>query len=145
MNEPRLRYGGLFWRLSASYFVITLATAFIFNYVARFSGPFGDFRDNLVVRWFDQVGSNEFNSSLLFVCLALVVGTLTGVVISFNLTRRLSRITRAAEAWSGGDFSAAARDSAGANWINGQRSQPNGQASPDPPDYSTGTGGTGGA
>jgi signal transduction histidine kinase len=113
MNEPRLRYGGLFLRLSASYFAITLATALMVNYVARFSGPFGDFRDNLIVRWFDRVGSNEFNSGLLFVCLALVVGTLTGVVISFNLTRRLSRITRAAESWSRGDFTAIARDSAG--------------------------------
>jgi signal transduction histidine kinase len=113
MNETRLRYGGLFLRLSASYFAITLATAIMVNYVARFSGPFGDFRDNPIVQWFDRVGSNEFNSSVLFVCLALVVGTLTGVVISFNLTRRLSRITRAAEAWSQGDFTAVARDSAG--------------------------------
>jgi signal transduction histidine kinase len=113
MNEPRLRYGGLFLRLSASYFAITLATAIMVNYVARFSGPFGDFRDNPIVQWFDRVGSNEFNSSVLYVCLALVVGTLTGVVISFNLTRRLSRITRAAEAWSQGDFTAVARDTAG--------------------------------
>jgi signal transduction histidine kinase len=113
MNEPRLRYGGLFLRLSASYFVITLATAFMVNYVGRFSGPFGDLRGTPVVRWFDQVGSNEFNSSVLFVSLALLVGTLTGVVISFNLTRRLSRITTAAEAWSRGDFTASARDTAG--------------------------------
>jgi NarL family two-component system sensor histidine kinase LiaS len=113
MSEPRLRYGGLFLRLSASYFAITLATAFMVNYVARFSGPFGDFRDNPIVLWFDRIGSNEFNSSVLFVFLALVVGTLTGVLISFNLTRRLSRITWAAEAWSRGDFTATARDTAG--------------------------------
>jgi NarL family two-component system sensor histidine kinase LiaS len=113
MNELRLRYGGLFLRLSASYFAITLATAFMVNYVARFSGPFDAFRDNPIVLWFNRVGSNEFNSSVLFVCLALTVGTLTGVVISFNLTQRLSRITLAAEAWSRGDFTATARDTAG--------------------------------
>lgn len=83
------------------------------NYVGRFSGPFGDFRDNPVVRWFDQIGSNDFNSGVLFLLLAAMVGTLTGVLVSFNLTRRLGRITRAAEAWSGGDLAATVRDTAG--------------------------------
>ncbi len=54
MSEHQRRYGGLFWRLSASYFVATLAAAFIGTYVGRFNGPFGDFRDNPLVRWFNH-------------------------------------------------------------------------------------------
>jgi two-component system, NarL family, sensor histidine kinase LiaS len=113
VSEHQRRFGGLFWRLSASYFVATLAAAFIGVYVGRFNGPFGDFRDNPLVRWFDQVGDNNINSGVLFVALAALVGTLTGVLVSFNLTRRLGRITRAAEAWSAGDFAAIARDTSG--------------------------------
>ncbi len=110
MSEHQRRYGGLFWRLSASYFVATLAAAFIGTYVGRFNGPFGDFRDNPLVRWFNHVGDNSINSGVLFVVLAALVGTLTGVLVSFNLARRLGRISRAAEAWSAGDFAATARD-----------------------------------
>jgi NarL family two-component system sensor histidine kinase LiaS len=110
VNEHRRHFGGLFWRLSASYFVATLAAALIATYVGRFNGPFGDFRDNPLVRWFARVGDNSINSGFLFVVLAALVGTLTGVLVSFNLTRRLGRITQAAEAWSAGDFAATARD-----------------------------------
>jgi NarL family two-component system sensor histidine kinase LiaS len=110
VSQHQRRFGGLFWRLSASYFVATLAAASIGTYVGRFNGPFGDFRDNPLVRWFDRVGDNNINSGVLFVVLAALMGTLTGVLVSFNLTRRLGRITRAAEAWSAGDFAATARD-----------------------------------
>ena len=39
-----------------------------------------------------------------------MVGTLTGLLIMRNVTRRLRRITQAAEAWSKGDFAVEVRD-----------------------------------
>ncbi|HEY7832678.1 MAG TPA: sensor histidine kinase [Ktedonobacterales bacterium] len=112
-HAPPRRFGGLFWRLSASYFVATLAAAFIGVYIGRFSGPFGAFRDNPVVLWFNRVGDNSLNGGILFMALAALVGTLTGLAVSFNLRRRLRRITLAADAWSRGDFEAVARDRSG--------------------------------
>ncbi len=47
---------------------------------------------------------------LYFILIASVVGTLTGLLITRNVTRRLRRITQAAEAWSKGDFAVAVRD-----------------------------------
>ena len=45
-----------------------------------------------------------------FIVLATIIGTLTGVVISRNLGRRLRRITLAAAEWSQGTFEAEVRD-----------------------------------
>jgi signal transduction histidine kinase len=47
---------------------------------------------------------------LYFILIASVVGTLTGLLITRNVTRRLRRITQAAEAWSKGKFEVAVRD-----------------------------------
>ncbi|GCF08641.1 HAMP domain-containing sensor histidine kinase [Dictyobacter arantiisoli] len=47
---------------------------------------------------------------LYFMLFASAFGTLFGLLISRNLTRRLERITRAAEAWSRGDFTVAVKD-----------------------------------
>src|SRR5260221_564649 len=46
----------------------------------------------------------------LFLLLATVVGTLTGVIISRSLGQRLRRITRAADDWSRGDLQVEVRD-----------------------------------
>jgi len=48
--------------------------------------------------------------AIYFVLLAAVLGTLTGIVISRNLRRRLRRITVAADAWSRGEFQVEVRD-----------------------------------
>jgi NarL family two-component system sensor histidine kinase LiaS len=45
-----------------------------------------------------------------FLLLATVIGTLTGVLISRNLTRRLRKITQASDAWSLGDLEVRLRD-----------------------------------
>ncbi len=45
-----------------------------------------------------------------FVLLATVIGTLSGVLISGGITRRLRRITQAAAAWSQGEFQVAVVD-----------------------------------
>jgi len=49
-------------------------------------------------------------AGMVFLLLALVIGTLTGVWISRTLTRRLRQITRAADAWSRGEFAVAVPD-----------------------------------
>jgi signal transduction histidine kinase len=109
MRERRWRLSRLFWRLTASYFVATLITAFVVDYVGRFEGPFGALRDNDVVVFFARIGSNNGNSALLFILLASVVGVLTGLLISGNLTRRFRQIMSAVQSWSRGEFAAKAR------------------------------------
>jgi NarL family two-component system sensor histidine kinase LiaS len=47
---------------------------------------------------------------LYFILLASVIGTITGLLITRNVTRRLRRITQAAEAWSKGEFAVVVRD-----------------------------------
>jgi NarL family two-component system sensor histidine kinase LiaS len=49
-------------------------------------------------------------AGFVFLLLATAIGTLTGVLISFNLRRRLAGITRAADAWSRGELAARVRD-----------------------------------
>ena len=49
-------------------------------------------------------------SGLSFILIASVIGTLTGLLITRNVTRRLRRITQAAEAWSKGEFAVEVRD-----------------------------------
>ncbi len=109
MSERRWRVSGLFWRLTASYFVATLITAFVVNYVGRFEGPFGALRDSAIVDFFTRIGNNSGNSAILFLFLASVVGMLTGLLISGNLTRRFRQIMIAVQAWSKGEFAAKAR------------------------------------
>ncbi|MEO7000649.1 MAG: histidine kinase, partial [Ktedonobacterales bacterium] len=50
-------------------------------------------------------------SVIPFVTLASVVGAIAGLLTARGLTRRLSRLTTAARAWSQGDFAASASDS----------------------------------
>lgn len=49
-------------------------------------------------------------AGLYFLLLAALLGTVTGILISRNLTRRLSRIARAAAAWSRGEFQVVIQD-----------------------------------
>ena len=49
-------------------------------------------------------------AGLYFIVLASIIGTLTGVIISRNLGRRLRRITMAAAAWSQGSFEVEVHD-----------------------------------
>ncbi|HKW19757.1 MAG TPA: sensor histidine kinase, partial [Ktedonobacterales bacterium] len=50
------------------------------------------------------------DNGLYFILLAGVVGTLTGLLITRNVTRRLRRITQATQAWSNGEFAVEVRD-----------------------------------
>jgi signal transduction histidine kinase len=104
------RFGSLFWRLFVSYFAATLVTALVATYVGRREGPFRAFANNPLVEWFNRVGANGTNSAVLFVVLASVIGTLTGLLVSLNLSRRLRAMAHAALALSRGDFAARTHD-----------------------------------
>jgi signal transduction histidine kinase len=52
-------------------------------------------------------------SAILLTMLATVIGTVFGILTARGLTRRLRSLTKAAAAWSRGDFSAVARDPSG--------------------------------
>src|SRR6266566_1018446 len=47
---------------------------------------------------------------IYFLLLAMLLGTVTGILISRNLVRRLNRIARAASAWSHGEFQVMVQD-----------------------------------
>ncbi len=49
-------------------------------------------------------------AGIYFLLLAILLGTVTGILISRNLVRRLNRIARAASAWSRGEFQAVVQD-----------------------------------
>ena len=49
-------------------------------------------------------------AGIYFLLLAILLGTVTGILISRNLVRRLNRIARAASAWSRGEFQVVVRD-----------------------------------
>jgi signal transduction histidine kinase len=69
------------------------------------SSPFPSISPFLSILW-----NHVQVTGLYFILLASVVGTLTGLLITRNVTRRLRRITQAAEAWSQGEFAVAVRD-----------------------------------
>lgn len=49
-------------------------------------------------------------AGIYFLLLAMLLGTVTGILISRNLVRRLNRIARAASAWSRGEFQVMVQD-----------------------------------
>ena len=103
-------FGGLYWRMTISYFLVTLLAATIAVYAGRYEGPFGVFRGSTIAVFFAQHFDGSSNSGTLVVFLAAVVGMLSGAVIASGLTRRLRRIAQAADAWSRGEFGVVARD-----------------------------------
>ena len=113
MNQQRRRFGGLFWRMSASYLVVSVVVTIITYFAMRYEGPFSFLRDSTWVDFFNHLFDNQTNSALLLVAVVSGIGVFTGAVISANLRGRLRRITTAADAWSNGDFSATARDRSG--------------------------------
>jgi len=127
MHSVRTRFGGLYWRLAGSYFAVTLLAAVIIEiaitlpdsmqgYQQASKTPYGKttipispapsgIPQFLGIFW-DHLQAN----GLYFILLAGVVGTLTGLLITRNVTRRLRRITQAAQAWSNGEFAVEVRD-----------------------------------
>jgi signal transduction histidine kinase len=113
VNEQRRRFGGLFWRMAASYLAVSVVVTIITYFAGRYEGPFSFLRDSEWVHFFNRFFDNQTNSVLLLVTVVSGIGVFTGAVISANLRGRLRRIARAADAWSNGDFTATARDGAG--------------------------------
>ena len=128
MQRLRTRFGGLYWRLTGSYFLVTLLSAVIIDVALTLASlqdnqqahatpvnPQGNgtsigtpapsgFFQLLGIFWDHSYGG------LYFILLASVIGTLTGLLITYNVTRRLRRITQAAQAWSKGEFGVEVRD-----------------------------------
>ncbi|HLV97503.1 MAG TPA: histidine kinase [Ktedonobacterales bacterium] len=131
MQLVRTRFGGLYWRLTGSYFLVTLLSAVIIDVALTLASlqdnqqahatpvnPQGNetstsvlapsgFFQLLVIFW------EHLHEGLYFILLASVIGTLTGLLITRNVTRRLHRITQAAQAWSKGEFGVEVRDPTG--------------------------------
>jgi NarL family two-component system sensor histidine kinase LiaS len=129
MHSVRTRFGGLYWRLTGSYLLVTVLAAVIVQIAITFSSSVQEYQvvqavpsseggitlPNSPARsgfsQFLSIFGNHFQLyGLSFVLLASVVGTLTGLLITRNVSRRLRRITQAAEAWSNGEFGVEVRD-----------------------------------
>ncbi len=105
----RQRFGGLSWRLFLSYFLVTLIAATVVLYLSSADQDRAiplPALISIVVSWLRP----SRNGAIYFALLAALIGTITGVLISRNLTRRLRQITRVTDAWSQGEFSAAIHD-----------------------------------
>ena len=130
MHRLSTRFGGLYWRLTGSYVLVTLLVAVIIEIALTLPASLQGYQQagNITAR---PQGNGEITSSptpsgvslflsifwdhvqsggLYFILIASVVGTLTGLLITRNVTRRLHRITQAAESWSKGEFGVEVRD-----------------------------------
>jgi NarL family two-component system sensor histidine kinase LiaS len=130
MHSVRRRFGGLYWRLAGSYFAVTLLAAVIIEiaitlpasmqgYQQVSATPYGKTpiptspaRSGIAhISLFLSIFWDHLqDNGLYLILLAGVVGTLTGLLITRNVTRRLRRITQAADAWSKGEFAVEVRD-----------------------------------
>jgi signal transduction histidine kinase len=132
MQSLRRRFGGLYWRLTGSYFAVTLLAAVTVEIAVTLRSSIQDYQDVQAVpssaqnvhsvtvptspapsgfSQFLNIFWNHFHADgLYFILLATAVGTLTGLLITRNVTRRLRRITQAAESWSKGEFAVEVRD-----------------------------------
>jgi NarL family two-component system sensor histidine kinase LiaS len=130
MVSVRTRFGGLYWRLAGSYFAVTLLAAVIIEiaitlpasmqgYQQVSATPYGKTpiptspaRSGIAhISLFLSIFWDHLqDNGLYLILLAGVVGTLTGLLITRNVTRRLRRITQAADAWSKGEFAVEVRD-----------------------------------
>jgi signal transduction histidine kinase len=132
MHSVRTRFGGLYWRLTASYFAVTLLAAVIVEIAVTLSSSVHEYQIVQAVPSAGQgsqpvavhsspplSGVSQFlnifwdhlrGEGLYFILIATVVATLTGLLITRNVTRRLHRITQAAESWSKGELTVEVRD-----------------------------------
>jgi len=130
MHSVRTRFGGLYWRLAGSYFAVTLLAAVIIEiaitlpdsmqgYQQVSKTPYGTTTVPIspapsgishISQFLGIFWDHLQATGLYFILLAGVVGTLTGLLITRNVTLRLHRITQAAEAWSHGEFGGGVRD-----------------------------------
>ena len=130
MQSLRKRFGGLYWRLTGSYLLVTLLAAVIIDVAITLPASLQDYQQGNITVHPSPSGSSPLSpptpsgvsqflsifwnhlqgGGLYFILIASVVGTLTGLLIMRNVTHRLHRITQAAQAWSKGEFAVEVRD-----------------------------------
>ncbi len=130
MHSVLTRFGGLYWRLAGSYFTVTLLAAVIIEIAITLPASMQGYQQVSVIpygktaipvspvrsgiahisQFLGILWGHLQDNGLYFILLAGVIGTLTGLLITRNVTRRLRRITQAAEAWSHGVFAVEVRD-----------------------------------
>lgn len=130
MHRVRTRFGGLYWRLAGSYFAVTLLAAVIIELAITLPASMQGYQQaSATPYWKTPIPTSPARSGvahislflnifwghlqdngLSIILLAGVVGTLTGLLITRNVTRRLRRITQAAQAWSQGELAVEVRD-----------------------------------
>jgi signal transduction histidine kinase len=130
MYNVRRHFGGLYWRLASSYFAVTLLAAVVIEIAITLPATMQGFQQASTTAYGKTaIPTSPVRSSIshmylflgifwghlqdtgLYIILAAgVVGTLTGLLITRNVTRRLRRITQAAEAWSNGEFAVEVHD-----------------------------------
>jgi signal transduction histidine kinase len=130
MQRLRTRFGGLYWRLTGSYLLVTLLAAVIIEVALTLPASLQGYQQGNItvhpspsgvstpssptpsgVSLFLSIFWNHVQGGgLSFILIASVVGTLTGLLIMRNVTHRLHRITQAAQAWSKGEFAVEVRD-----------------------------------
>jgi len=130
MQRLRKRFGGLYWRLTGSYLLVTGLSAIIIEVAITLPASLQGYQQGNITAHPSPSGFSPPSSptpsgfslflsifwnhlqgeGLYFILIASVVGTLTGLLIMRNVTHRLHRITQAAQAWSKGEFTVEVRD-----------------------------------
>ena len=126
MRHLRIHFGGLYWRLMGSYVLVTLLVAFIIEIAITLPASLQGYQqvNNLIatpqgitssptptgILLFLSIFWDHVQGGGLFILIACVIGTLTGLLITRNVTHRLRHITQAAESWSKGEFAVEVRD-----------------------------------
>lgn len=126
MRHLRIHFGGLYWRLMGSYVLVTLLVAFIIEIAITLPASLQGYQqvNNIIatpqgitssptptgIPLFLSIFWDHVQGGGLYFMIACVVGTLTGLLITRNVTRRLHWITQAAQAWSKGEFAVEVRD-----------------------------------
>jgi NarL family two-component system sensor histidine kinase LiaS len=131
MHSVRKRFGGFYWRLTGSYLAVAVLAAVIVQIAVTLPSSTQEYQNVQTHAVPSSAGGVSVPASpapfefyqflsifwthfkvdgLYFILLASVVGTLTGLWITRNVTRRLRRITQAAQAWSNGELAVEVRD-----------------------------------
>ncbi|GER90743.1 sensor histidine kinase LiaS [Dictyobacter vulcani] len=107
MRRWHWHFGGLFWRLSMSYLLVTFIAALTIECTITLAPVLQDIQNSNTIRperLFPILWSYWQPNGFYFIFLASSLGTGAGMLIARHLTGRLRRIAQATKAWSRGEF-----------------------------------------